>query len=1038
MSDAAKEPKTSKQQTYYAELPFFLVRAPLLPLEKYYALGKCVDDAQILSEVVTNPLVMRAMLATNPTLYRAAKKEDSHSSNKKLAGKLLRILTRMSTRSTPVGMYAGVALARWDDETNLRIAETSTRIATRLDAGFLSRVILPKETQILRYLDFQANPTIAFSFNRFFLAEKAPFIEGEPESVSIEATTEAIAVLQSARAKVSYNQLDAILSGLRMAPADIYDYVAQLVEKTFLLTSLRPDMSQPNPAERLIQLVAGVPKLKSTASKLKAVQADLENLNGSFAQDVDVQKLENLLSTAKDLIDQDNIPSVQVDMLLGLQSNAVAKSIARQTCKLVDLLVRIGGFQLINPHLELYKQRFLALYEHREVPLLEVLNPQLGLGFPLLGPAAMPVPDMRRRSVLTNMVFKATLSRSLEIDLDEHLIEQLSVPVNEHALPASLDVFVNVLAKSAQDLDAGNFVLADCWAVNGAGRSVGRFAEMLGPQAKELLMEIARREQQTYDDRSFADLVAMPRALRLANVGLAPKSRQHAVVLDSWRDTTDGASVLELNDLLLGVRENRFYLRSVSKATEVRISVNHLVNEAFSTGTARFLSELSQDGVRRIGHFDWGTLGIEFPFLPRIKCDKFILSPAQWAINTAEWQRNNDKHEALQRWRNEWFVPRYLYIVEGDNRLLIDLDNPQQVRELLNELGRKDVPHVRLQEVLVNSENVWCEGSGGHYATEFVVPVTLNAVTHDGLKESRSYNAGFDPRTVSLQTKKRAPGTEWLYAKLYCSQMFEEELIAKHVSPLAAGLTRDQHIDSWFFVRYADPFPHVRIRFKGQPALLNGTVHKTICAFADDLVEKGICMSLSFDTYEREVERYGGVLGIDVAERLFSIDSEFVSAMSALQLSKEWTIDRIHTCAYTSDRLLEALGLSTDERLPWYKERTSLIASSGDEFRKHKEKLLSLFSGIALQDKRFVAACEKWQAELREAFQLYFELDASNELSRNLDFLRGSLVHMHCNRSLGINRVDEERALALAHRALAGVSKRNKSVIVKHGDKARD
>ncbi len=41
---------------------------------------------------------------------------------------------------------------------------------------------------------------------------------------------------------------------------------------------------------------------------------------------------------------------------------------------------------------------------------------------------------------------------------------------------------------------------------------------------------------------------------------------------------------------------------------------------------------------------------------------------------------------------------------------------------------------------------------------------------------------------------------------------------------MSAGLA-----DSWFFIRYADPDPHLRIRFHGDPERLTGTFWPVVC-----------------------------------------------------------------------------------------------------------------------------------------------------------------------------------------------------------------
>ena len=62
----------------------------------------------------------------------------------------------------------------------------------------------------------------------------------------------------------------------------------------------------------------------------------------------------------------------------------------------------------------------------------------------------------------------------------------------------------------------------------------------------------------------------------------------------------------------------------------------------------------------------------------------------------------------------------------------------------------------------------------------------------------------------------------------------------------------------WFFIRYHDPDPHLRVRFSGEPArLINGLLPALERALAP-LTATGAVRKWMLDTYVRETERYGG------------------------------------------------------------------------------------------------------------------------------------------------------------------------------------
>jgi thiopeptide-type bacteriocin biosynthesis protein len=78
-------------------------------------------------------------------------------------------------------------------------------------------------------------------------------------------------------------------------------------------------------------------------------------------------------------------------------------------------------------------------------------------------------------------------------------------------------------------------------------------------------------------------------------------------------------------------------------------------------------------------------------------------------------------------------------------------------------------------------------------------------------------------------------------------------------APLVAELRRRDAIEDWLFIRYADPEPHLRLRFRG--AALVDT------ALAGD-VRAGRLWRLMHDTYERRLERYGGDAAMPLVERI--------------------------------------------------------------------------------------------------------------------------------------------------------------------------
>src|SRR5262249_735709 len=116
------------------------------------------------------------------------------------------------------------------------------------------------------------------------------------------------------------------------------------------------------------------------------------------------------------------------------------------------------------------------------------------------------------------------------------------------------------------------------------------------------------------------------------------------------------------------------------------------------------------------------------------------------------------------------------------------------------------------------------------------------------------------------------PGSEWLYAKLYLGTAIADAVLLEVVAPLIERLRDIGLLRRWFFIRYGDPDWHVRLRVQGERARLVSEAIPMLHEAAAPFLHDGRVRRMQLDTYEREVERYGGPDGIELAEALFEAD----------------------------------------------------------------------------------------------------------------------------------------------------------------------
>jgi thiopeptide-type bacteriocin biosynthesis protein len=1019
----------SARRRLYRALDQVMVRAPLLPVEHYVGLG---SQSDIGSSLPPDPRVRTALVVGGGHLAEALDRADRDPT---LAGKLLRYLIRMSTRPTPYGLFAGVALARWGGETDLAFASAGPRTRTRPDMAWLLGLVLQLERrrEVRTKLRYRANTRAFIHAGRIFLPERAPGVDaGAGSPVSLRATTVARHALALARTPIAHDRLVSELAGRPGATiAKVEKLIDELWEQTLLLTDLRPPLTEPSPAAYVAGHLCDIAAAADTRDRLEQVMASMaawDELPPADAAPAYRRLAEH------SAVDNASAEPIQVDMAWRLDGARINRAVAREAARAAELLLRLtplpGGF----PYLDGYRRSFETRYgSDREVPLIEMLDANFGLGPPAPhihgGPPAIdPRKAAARQQCLHELAITALREGRLVVELDDATMARLETwSPSPLTAPRSLDLSLFVIATSAADLDAGRFqvVVGPNLGASMAGRNFGRFADVLGDEAAAMLHEVEQAEAAWHAPAIRAELVYLPQRLRSANVTVRPHPRGFEIAMG----TSPGVPadrVIPADELMVGLRNGRFHVRWPAGNADVVGCANHMLNTMQAPDVCRFLEDANRQGLAQLSSFDWGPAA-GLPVLPRVQSGRVVLSPAQWRIDGQTGQALRPESSAafaaaLAEWRRRWQVPRYIYLSIADNRLLLDLDNELQSEELRAEVRHlKDHAALVLQEALPAPDHGWARGPGGHFLTELVVPLVLQA-------DPPAPAASRSPSLAAPHSAERlrAPGSDWLFAKLYGPRALEDDLLIGPVAEMCRQVADSGAARDWFFIRYADPDSHLRLRFRGEPQRLIGQLMPELCSWANRLMAEGLITRLSFDTYDRELERYGGVSGTAVAEEIFSADSRAVIEMLRLSRAGLIDLDMTALAVLSIDHLLAALGLSARGRVAWYRSREAARKASGDEYRRRKEALRRLLGDPAHLRTRpggdaLARVLEARSVELVPIGRRLDSLEIQGELSQSKNDLVGSYVHLHCNRLLASNWSLEELVIGLLGRTLQGL-----------------
>jgi lantibiotic biosynthesis protein len=226
------------------------------------------------------------------------------------------------------------------------------------------------------------------------------------------------------------------------------------------------------------------------------------------------------------------------------------------------------------------------------------------------------------------------------------------------------------------------------------------------------------------------------------------------------------------------------------------------------------------------------------------------------------------------------------------------------------------------------------------------------------------------------------------------------------VGPLVRDVLAAGAADSWFFIRYGDPHWHLRVRFHGAPERLLSEVLPALEAQVAPLLADGRLWRFQLDTYDREVERYGGPEGIGVCERLFHVDSEAVLAIVELLEGDEGAEARWRLALAGIHLLLDDLGFDAEGkravlngvREGFFREfggAKPLRLQLDQKQRAERRALEALLDPVRAEQSDLAAGIAVLRSRSQHSAPRIAEL---RRLNVPLAPLAPSLVHMHVNR----------------------------------------
>lgn len=258
----------------------------------------------------------------------------------------------------------------------------------------------------------------------------------------------------------------------------------------------------------------------------------------------------------------------------------------------------------------------------------------------------------------------------------------------------------------------------------------------------------------------------------------------------------------------------------------------------------------------------------------------------------------------------------------------------------------------------------------------------------------------------SLIQRSFIVGDNWLYYKIYTGSRTSDMILLEIIKPLTESLLYNDVIDKWFFIRYADPKPHLRIRFHCPETKNIGVVISELLPFFKELINQDLVWKIQIDTYNRELERYGENT-IIISESLFFYDSVLI--VNLLELVNQNEELRWQLSLKIIDNLLNNFKFSIDEKLNFIEKLKTGFASEFElnkelnkqidfKYRKFKyaiqEILLDDISETNNEYSEIKNLLFDFNINISSLISVLLDLKKSNLLIININSLLSSYIHM--------------------------------------------
>lgn len=1001
-----------------------VVRAPLYPFNRE------ISDANI----------MEAIFLASNVVHKELNKRAKESINKKEAQKLdislYKYRVRASHRCTPFGLFAGIFLGEWSDETKILLSEDQQAAferKTRLDMNIVCAIAntITQHPSIKPYIRYYPNSSLYRIADYWRYIESNIVFDQKKYKLSQVQFNEYIELIFKKCSKgLKIAEIVGLFTKMQFELNEVKALVDDLISSGLIVGDLEPNVTGMEFFDVILTKCEDIYSISKDTNVLTLINTLKQIKDAVIEADINPVNYESNYMRIHGLVNL-IIPEVNYPNLL--QTDVFIKPLVAKVNKIIKdkLITTLNFINKITPNNENqllvnFKKRFYERYEDYEVPLLIALDCETGVGYPnldieginpLIDEIYTDKSDDKRKldwdelqSILLSIITKAIADGKRIIEITDE--DFAGIDFTTLKVPQTMTVMFKILDsdKSIVEFNAAG----GCSAINLISRFGNKKKEI-----DELIKELAKIEEIKLPNKVIAEIVHLPEA-RTGNILARPTIRNYEIPYLA-QESVDKHKVIALNDIMISIRNNRVILRSKVLNKEIIPRLSNAHNYTYkSLPVYQFLCDMQGQYFGKTAFiFNWGVLEREFVFLPRVVYKGVIIKRARWYFKIKHFAKimhcktEKDSLVQLQYFITQYKLPSRFLFCEGDNELMIDT-NIYVALETFIDLLKKNT-EVYIKEYLEEEVNPLIKDlANGAYSNECLGII----IGEDGLKEMQLkelLNCEIDEHAISTV------GDKWVYYKIYCGVKTSDKILVEYIYPIIQNLCQNHLIEKSFFVRYVDPNFHLRIRFlldkRNAYEDLISVVHEKL----QPLVVTGVVNKIQIDTYKRELIRYG-YNTITHAETIFHNDSDFVLHVLAYLNEEQGHELRWKIAIISIDRYLDDFGLDQVQKMELYEKLSNLFYQENfndkkvkkildNKYRNHADSIKGIFdseSKIFDEIKPIIEMLIKRKESNKAALSEILKLQKVGTLDIELENMLSSFLHMSLNRIfMGRNRVNE-------------------------------